>query len=211
DVAWGLMNAVDGKPSGDTITLSGYSGNGEVINAMDFNATGALYGSVINRTSWDTDLITIDLTTGAIRTVGSSISRLDAIAFAEPEACDDGNAVAGDGCSSDCKTIETGFTCDEPGQPCRQVVCGDGKVEDTEVCDDGNTVAGDGCSADCQTIEADFTCPPAGGACTPNSGSIIDGDISGGGGCSLSAAALASPSAWIYLAGPLGLLFLRRK
>lgn len=33
------------------------------------------------------------------------------------EACDDGNKVNGDGCTSTC-TIEKGFTCPTPGKPC---------------------------------------------------------------------------------------------
>ena len=55
------------------------------------------------------------------------------------EVCDDGNTVSGDGCSADCKSIET---------------CGNGILDTiSEVCDDGNTVSGDGCSADCKSIE----------------------------------------------------------
>ncbi|HVV87757.1 MAG TPA: DUF4215 domain-containing protein [Kofleriaceae bacterium] len=50
------------------------------------------------------------------------------------EQCDDGDAVAGDGCTT-----------------CHLDVCGDGVVNDggTEACDDGNTVDGDGCEGDC--------------------------------------------------------------
>jgi len=33
------------------------------------------------------------------------------------ETCDDGNNIAGDGCSADCKT-ETGYDCVTPGQAC---------------------------------------------------------------------------------------------
>jgi cysteine-rich repeat protein len=36
----------------------------------------------------------------------------------EAEVCDDGNGVAGDGCSADCASIETGFACAAPGAPC---------------------------------------------------------------------------------------------
>lgn len=55
----------------------------------------------------------------------------------EGEACDDGNAVGGDGCSADCFSDER---------------CGNGVVDADagEVCDDGNTSGGDGCSADCR-------------------------------------------------------------
>lgn len=56
------------------------------------------------------------------------------------EVCDDGNTVSGDGCSADCRSIET---------------CGNGIVDigNGEVCDDGNTVSGDGCSQDCKSNE----------------------------------------------------------
>ncbi|MEZ4366271.1 MAG: hypothetical protein R2939_08270 [Kofleriaceae bacterium] len=49
------------------------------------------------------------------------------------EACDDGNEVNGDGCTSTC-AIEA---------------CGNGTVDIGEQCDDGNRVSGDGCQADC--------------------------------------------------------------
>ena len=56
------------------------------------------------------------------------------------EVCDDGNHVAGDGCSPDCKSDEQ---------------CGNGYVDSDlgEQCDDGNTLARDGCDSRC-AIEA---------------------------------------------------------
>src|SRR5690606_4854239 len=57
------------------------------------------------------------------------------------EVCDDGNTVSGDGCSADCRDLET---------------CGNGQRDPGEVCDDGNRISGDGCSADCLSAE---TCP----------------------------------------------------
>jgi len=53
----------------------------------------------------------------------------------EGEACDDGNNVACDGCSSDCTRLDD--------------VCGDGTRECGEQCDDGNTTSSDGCEATC--------------------------------------------------------------
>ena len=80
------------------------------------------------------------------------------------EACDDGNAVSGDGCSSTCQ-VEPGYRCPTPGQPCMKIqVCGDGVVETGEACDDGNTASGDGCSSTCQ-IEPGWQCPIAGSKC----------------------------------------------
>src|SRR5438046_8668963 len=50
------------------------------------------------------------------------------------EQCDDGNTVAGDGCSPSCQ----------------REVCGNHILDPGEQCDDGNTVSGDGCSPTCQ-------------------------------------------------------------
>ena len=50
------------------------------------------------------------------------------------EACDDGNAIDGDGCSATC-ALER---------------CGNGTRDSGEQCDDGNLLGGDGCSALCQ-------------------------------------------------------------
>lgn len=44
------------------------------------------------------------------------------------EECDDSNAIDGDGCSASC-TVESGFACATPGEPCHPVVCGDGLQE----------------------------------------------------------------------------------
>lgn len=71
----------------------------------------------------------------------------------DPEECDDGNNVSGDGCSAGCV--------DEDGAP----TCGNGILETGEGCDDGNTVAGDACSATCQWefVCGDFNCDVANG------------------------------------------------
>jgi fibro-slime domain-containing protein len=83
------------------------------------------------------------------------------------EACDDGNTVSGDGCSADCQTVESGYTCATPGTACTaapQYVCGNGTLDSGEQCDDGNKNAGDGCSADCK-VEPGYVCPAAGKSC----------------------------------------------
>ena len=103
------------------------------------------------------------------------------------EACDDGNTVSGDGCSSTCH-LEIGFKCATPGSPCTRTTCGDGKKEGTEGCDDGNTVPFDGCSEDCQ-IEPVCT---SGAGCSSICGDGIimgseqcdDGNQASGDGCS---------------------------
>lgn len=53
---------------------------------------------------------------------------------APDEECDDGNAIADDGCTNDCTLPR----------------CGDGIVQLHERCDDGNTLDGDCCSATCK-------------------------------------------------------------
>ncbi len=113
--------------------------------------------------------------------------------FADPEQCDDGNLLDGDGCSSDCVTEDGGdlpWICPVPGMGCGR--CGDGVVQEIEACDDGRScdggsdggsdctsdsstcmagggacdpAAGDGCSADCTAIEPGYLCPAGGGAC----------------------------------------------
>ena len=54
------------------------------------------------------------------------------------EACDDGNRIDHDGCSSECGV--EGF-------------CGNSAVEPGEECDDGNYTDGDGCTSECLTEE----------------------------------------------------------
>jgi ELWxxDGT repeat protein/cysteine-rich repeat protein len=66
------------------------------------------------------------------------------------EECDDGNAVDGDGCDSNC--TPTG--------------CGNGIVAGSEQCDDGNTAAGDCCASDCSFESAGSACASDDTACT---------------------------------------------
>ncbi|MCU0697077.1 MAG: DUF2341 domain-containing protein [Myxococcaceae bacterium] len=71
------------------------------------------------------------------------------------EACDDGNLLAGDGCSRACSP-EPGFACAANGGACSST-CGDGIQTASEACDDGDTEDGDGCSAAC-ALEAGWLC-----------------------------------------------------
>jgi len=83
------------------------------------------------------------------------------------ELCDDGNKVAGDGCTKVCQ-IEAEFDCPTWGQPCiSSVKCGDGKLASTETCDDGNTIDDDGCSADCKKVADGMQCRVPGKRCVP--------------------------------------------
>ena len=92
------------------------------------------------------------------------------------EKCDDGNTSSGDGCSSDCSSVEAGFVC-SGGSPTSKDTWtkwgtgfyqndatnptlwvskwGDGIKVSSEACDDGNLVSGDGCSS-VWTIESRF-------------------------------------------------------
>lgn len=92
----------------------------------------------------------------------------------DPEACDDGAKVAGDGCSDTC-TLETGYVCPTPGLACTPL-CGDGMLILPEKCDDKNALAGDGCSDTC-TLEPGWVCATVGAACTSTCGDgILVGD-----------------------------------
>lgn len=208
----GNLSSIDPTSGAETgtVTLNGYAGLGDEVSALDFDVAGVLFGTIVdtdvaNRTA---ELITIDPSSGLITVLGPSVDRLDAIAFALVEACDDGNTSAGDGCAVDCQTVETGFTCPTPGQPCQpDAQCGNGVVEAAEVCDDGNTASGDGCTADCQTVEAGFVCPPTGGPCV----STVTPDL-GGGGCAFHSSLGGGPlSSLTYFLVPLAVFLLRRQ
>jgi fibro-slime domain-containing protein len=83
------------------------------------------------------------------------------------EACDDGNMTSGDGCGDNCRYVEPGYVCPDPGEACRAFAkCMDGAVVFPEQCDDHNAVAGDGCSPTCK-FEIGYTCNGSPSACTP--------------------------------------------
>ncbi|MGB5375694.1 MAG: leucine-rich repeat domain-containing protein [Polyangiales bacterium] len=78
------------------------------------------------------------------------------------EGCDDGNAVAGDGCGPECLFELGAGPCTDNGQcesticdalggnTCEPVnTCGNGTIETAEMCDDGNTAPGDSCDPQC--------------------------------------------------------------
>jgi len=76
----------------------------------------------------------------------------------DDEACDDGNMASGDGCGDNCRYVEPGWVCPDPGEACRAFAkCGDAGVVFPEQCDDGNLAGGDGCSATCK-FEIGWTC-----------------------------------------------------
>ena len=69
----------------------------------------------------------------------------------DPEKCDDGNTLSGDGCSGSC-AIEADFTCiDNPSRCTHGRTCGNSVIDgSSEQCDDGNDINGDGCSCLCR-------------------------------------------------------------
>ncbi len=111
------------------------------------------------------------------------------------ESCDDGNAVASDGCSSTC-AVEADYFCTHAGVACvadsdANSSCGDGKIHADEDCDDGGTSAGDGCATDCtwEALPNDFVryyyarANTAVGVITYASGSCGDGVVQHGESC----------------------------
>ncbi len=141
------------------------------------------------------------------------------------EACDDGNAVDGDGCETDCTVT--------PAEP--DPVCGDGALDEAagETCDDGNVDDGDGCSATCDVEPSDLdndgfpddedNCPVRpnadqadgdddglGDACDSDSGG--GGRGGGGGGCAVVVESdRGAPGAVFLMIGLVGLDVLRRR
>ena len=127
-------------------------------------------GSVVDSASGD-DAPPIDAgeacTDGGNCLIGCGNGKLDP---GLGEVCDDGNSVSGDGCSSNCTTVEKDYACPQPGEPCVYLVkCGDGRLGGKETCDDGNVIDNDGCSATCQK-EAGWDCGKPGTACTAHCG-----------------------------------------
>jgi len=109
------------------------------------------------------------------------------------EQCDDGNKMAGDGCSAICQ-IPAGWSCDGqfPSHCTMAGVCGDGILGASEACDDGNTAGGDGCSGDCKSVEPGYECRVPGRHCVPACGDSMkiggegcdDGNTADNDGCS---------------------------
>jgi cysteine-rich repeat protein len=103
------------------------------------------------------------------------------------EACDDGNAKAGDGCGATC-AIEAGYACTGEPSVCAPI-CGDGLITAGEACDDANTTAGDGCDAAC-AIEPGYVCAGEPSECVRCGDGALDGaetcddgNIKAGDGC----------------------------
>ncbi len=84
----------------------------------------------------------------------------DGVVNQASEACDDGNALAGDGCNGICQ-VEPNHTCPPAGGACVvSFTCGDGVVNPGEVCDQGTFQGSPGCSSDCKTQDKGYKCLP---------------------------------------------------
>lgn len=84
------------------------------------------------------------------------------------EQCDDGGAVAGDGCGSTCHLEVCGNAILDPGEQCDDgnAVIADGcsDCQPDVTCNDGNQMGGDGCSAK-RFVEPGFACTGAPSLC----------------------------------------------
>lgn len=83
-------------------------------------------------------------------------------------------------CSSDCSTVETGFTCPTAGSAC-DPICGDGIYVIGEGCDDGNPSSSDGCYK-CSE-ESGWDCPHVGSSVDICHTVCGDGMVRGSEGC----------------------------
>ena len=121
------------------------------------------------------------------------------------EGCDDGldsgsgMPVSNDGCSADCTTIESNFTCPAAGGACAK--CGDGQLAaGLETCDDANVVSGDGCNRLCQLeTNVPWVCHDPGTKCELCGNGVIevhelcdDGNRVGSDGCAADCSAIDS-------------------
>jgi len=141
--------------------------------------------------SGDGPIINLDATGPTVKLDARSPSRTGSDAPPGPncgnseltsdEACDDGNTDSGDGCANNCLSVEPGYSCVTPGEPCRPVArCGDGLVVFPEQCDDGNLVNGDGCSGGCK-VEIGWKCDGSPSGCSHTT--CGDSTIEGAEGC----------------------------
>ena len=104
------------------------------------------------------------------------------------EACDDGNTIGNDGCTSLC-SVELGYSCIGSPSICTEV-CGDGLIVGNEECDDNNGLSLDGCDSNCQ-FEAGWICSGLPSNCleTCGDGLVVgrepcdDNNTNGGDGC----------------------------
>ncbi len=171
--AAGLLSACSSNPT----VIRG--GGGDAGNAGD-GQSGAAGGVVIGEGGTSGSSGAAGGGGGGLVPPGCGNGRVDP---GTSEECDDHNTDNDDGCSESC-TLEEGFSCPIPGEPCVPTsTCGDRKVTGDERCDDGNQSNGDGCAANCLSVEEGWDCSRAGFACSPVCG---DGLLRGNEECDFS-------------------------
>jgi fibro-slime domain-containing protein len=192
---WAVLAAVScngGRPdinaSSESVVGTAGAGNGGTTTTTTTHITGGSAGA----------FVVVIGKGGGVGTAGTTGSPSKPVVCGDgergqDEACDDGNTTGGDGCSADCKVVEEGFACPEPGKACvPSQVCGDKKISGTENCDDGNTTDGDGCSSSCRT-DPGWSCPFLGIRCVAErcgdgilagTETCDDGNATSGDGCS---------------------------
>jgi len=149
-IGCGSPSSPGGPPPGQT----GVGGNGGAPNGTGTGVSNAGSGYHVG-------------TGGTPGTAGASAHQGtappgcgDGIVNQASEACDDGNALAGDGCNGICQ-VEPNHTCPPTGGACVvSFTCGDGVVNPGEVCDQGTFQGSPGCSADCKTQDKGYKCLP---------------------------------------------------
>jgi cysteine-rich repeat protein len=124
----------------DLVLVDALEGETVVVRVDARSAGGEVVGSGATSVT-----VELDRLVPASVTLGSPVACGDA-RTSNLEACDDGNQIAGDGCSDVC-TIEPGHVC--AGSPSICGRCGDGTATGGEQCDDRNNADGDGCSSTC--------------------------------------------------------------
>ena len=155
--AWDDGNLISGDGCSSVCTIeSGFAWSGGTIYAKD------------TWVAWTSGLYTNTDQSQCIPHCGDGFR-------AGSEKCDDGNTSSGDGCLSDCSSVEAGFVC-SCGNPTSKDTCtkwdkgfyqndasnptkwvpkwGDGLRVSYEHWDDGNLISGDGWSSDCMEIES---------------------------------------------------------
>ena len=157
---WDDSNTSNGDGWSSTWTIeAGYSWTGGSLTSKDtcVACSAGYYQDLANPVSW--------------------ITRWGDGLRAGSEAWDDLNTSNGDGCSSTCASIESGYIWTGGSTSSKdtwtkwtsgyypnssktvcQTLCGDGLRAGSEKWDDGNTSSGDGCKSDCSSVESGYAC-----------------------------------------------------
>lgn len=183
-----FLLAVGCSSNSDPIKPIGGSGASPGVTPSGTGSTPNSSGSGSNSNPFQGKALEIDAEDNGQLSKTCGNSKID-----DNEACDDGNAVGGDGCTALCQ-IENEYACETPGEACvSTAACGDGILSvSMEICDDGNTDDDDGCRGDCSGVDEGWQCRVPGKVCVPICGdsqlmggeTCDDGNADNGDGCS---------------------------